>query len=98
MNLKDHHDLIRQPVITEKSTILGEDGKYVFKVSKEATKANLKMAVEKIFSVKVKKVNILNQEGKQKRFKGQIGRRSDYKKAIVTLEKDHSIDLAGGIK
>lgn len=98
MSLKNYHDLIRRPIITEKSTILGEDGKYVFQVSKDANKSNLKSAVEKIFDVKVKKINILNQDGKQKRFKGRIGKRADFKKAIVTLEKDFSIDFAGGIK
>lgn len=98
MSANSVYDLIRKPIITEKSTILGEQGKYVFEVAKDAQKSSVLKAIEKIFTVKVKKVNILNQNGKKKRFKGVIGRRSDMKKAMVTLEKDHSIDLAGGIK
>ena len=92
------YDLIRKPVITEKSTILGEQGKYVFEVAKTASKGLIKKAIEEIFTVKVKSVNVLNQKGKAKVFKGTHGRRSDIKKAIVTLEKDSSIDFAGGIK
>jgi len=92
------YDVIRKPIITEKSTVLGEQSKYVFEVAKDAEKAVVQKAIEKIFTVKVKAVNILNNKGKQKRFKGVIGRRSNVKKAIVTLEKDYSIDLAGGIK
>ena len=95
---KSKYDLIRSPIVTEKSTILGEYAKYVFEVAPLATKPLVKKAIEAIFEVKVKAVNILNQNGKVKRFKGRIGCRSDKKKAIVTLEKDHSIDLAGGIK
>lgn len=92
------YDLIRKPIITEKSTILGEQGKYVFEVAKTASKTSVKKAIEEIFAVKVKAVNVLNQKGKTKVFKGTSGRRSDVKKAIVTLEKDNSIDFAGGIK
>ena len=95
---KSIYDLIRKPIITEKSTILGEQGKYVFEVAYNAEKSMIQKAIEQIFTVKVKAVNIINQTGKQKRFKGVIGRRSDVKKAVVTLEKDHSIDLAGGVK
>jgi len=98
MITKSKYDLIRTPVITEKSTILGEQGKYVFDISPAADKSSVKKSIEEIFAVKVKSVNILNRKGKTKKFKGTIGRRSDAKKAIVTLEKDHSIDLAGGIK
>ena len=95
---KSKYDLIRSPIVTEKSTILGEQVQYVFEVAPAADKPSVKKAIEEIFSVKVKAVNVLNQKGKAKRFKGRVGRRSDVKKAIVTLEKDHSIDLAGGIK
>ena len=95
---KIKYDLIRKPIITEKSTLLGEQGKYVFEVSPSSNKISIKKAVEEIFGVKVKAVNVLNQKGKVKRFRGVIGRRSDVKKAIVTLEKDHTIDLAGGVK
>jgi large subunit ribosomal protein L23 len=95
---KSKYDLIRNPIVTEKSTILGEQLKYVFEIAPSADKSSVKKAIEAIFEVKVKAVNILNQKGKVKRFKGRIGRRSDMKKAVVTLENDHTIDLAGGIK
>lgn len=93
-----HYDLIRNPVITEKTTILSEQNKFTFHVADSAEKASIKIAVEKIFQVKVKKVNIMNVKGKKKRFKGVIGRQSDKKKAIVTLEKDYTIDFTGGIR
>jgi large subunit ribosomal protein L23 len=92
------YDIIRKPLITEKSTVLGELGKYVFEVEKNAEKGLIKKAIEEIFTVKVKSVNILNQKGKKKRFKGVMGRRSDVKKAMVTLEKDYTIDFTGGGK
>lgn len=92
------YDLIRNPIITEKSTFLGEVGKYVFEVASSAEKHSVKKAIEEIFSVKVKSVNMLNHKGKEKRFKGVLGRRSDMKKAFVTLEKDNTIDFAGGGK
>jgi large subunit ribosomal protein L23 len=98
MIAKNKYDLIKTPLITEKSTILGEFGKYVFEVSPRADKSSVKKAIEEIFTVKVKSVNILNQKGKIKKFRGFLGRRADSKKAIVTLEKDQTIDLAGGIK
>ena len=92
------YDLIRKPLITEKSTVLGEIGKYVFEVERTTEKGLIKKAIEEIFTVKVKSVNILNQKGKKKRFKGIMGRRSDVKKAMVTLEKDYTIDFTGGSK
>ena len=98
MITKSKYDLIRTPIVTENSTILGEQRKYVFDISPFADKSSVKKSIEEIFDVKVKSVNILNRKGKTKKFKGTIGRRSDAKKAIVTLEKDYSIDLAGGIK
>lgn len=93
-----HYDLIRKPIITEKTTILSEQNKYTFEVQDSANKVEVKSAIENIFNVKVKKVNMLNVKGKVKRFKGRIGRQSDVKKAIVTLEENHTIDLSGGIK
>lgn len=78
--------------------MLSEYRKYTFKVIKKANKDLVKKAVELIFGVKVQKVNVLNIPGKAKRFKGILGKRSDLKKAIVTLEKDQYIDLSGGIK
>lgn len=95
---KTKYDLIRSPIVTEKSTILGEYRQYVFEVAQAATKSSIKKAIEKIFEVDVKSVNVLNVKGKVKRFKGIMGRRSDTKKAIVTLKTDNTIDLAGGIK
>ncbi|HJK86867.1 MAG TPA: 50S ribosomal protein L23 [Candidatus Megaira endosymbiont of Nemacystus decipiens] len=96
--IKANYDLIRKPIITEKSTFLGEQGKYVFEVSKDATKPLIRKAVESIFEVKVTSVNILNQKGKVKKFKGTLGRRPDVKKAIVSLEKGSSIDFSGVVK
>ncbi len=92
------YDVIRSPIITEKSTAMSEERKYTFEVMKAANKAIVKKAVEVIFDVKVQKVNMLNVKGKVKRFKGRLGRTSDFKKAIVTLEQNQTIDLAGGIK
>ena len=97
--MKYLHDLVRRPIITEKSTELTEvSNKYVFEVSSDANKANVKKAVEFIFGVKVQKVNVINQMGKTKRFKGKLGKRSDFKKAIVTLSEADRIDFAGGFK
>lgn len=92
------YDVIRNPLITEKTTQMSEFRKYTFEVMKAADKPLVKKAVEEIFGVKVQKVNILNVKGKVKRFKGRLGRTSDYKKAIVTLEENQAIDLAGGVK
>ena len=91
-------DIIKFPLVTEKTTILSEQGKYVFAVDSGATKDGVAKAIENIFSVKVQAVNILNVKGKTKRFKGRMGKRSDVKKAIVTLEKDNVIDFTGGVK
>lgn len=92
------YDVIRSPIITEKSTMISEYRKYTFKVLPGADKTLVKKAVESIFGVKVQKVNMLNINGKIKRFKGLLGKQSDLKKAVVTLEKDQIIDLAGGVK
>lgn len=90
------YDVIRSPLITEKSTILGELNKYSFKIAPSATKKQVKEAVEAIFEVEVKKVNVLNVKGKVKRFRGRIGKRSGYRKAIVTLPEGKTIDVLGG--
>ncbi len=92
------YDVIRSPIITEKTTMMSELRKYTFKVIPDADKGLVKKAIEAIFGVKVQKVSMLNLKGKTKRFKGIIGKQSDMKKAIVTLEKDQVIDLAGGVK
>ena len=95
-NLK-HYDIIRTPVVTEKATLQAENNKVVFNVAKTATKPEIKAAVEQLFSVKVKSVNTLVRKGKTKRFRGIIGTQSDVKKAIVTLEEGHSIDITTGL-
>ena len=92
-----HYDVIVAPVITEKATMLSEHNKVVFKVAKTATKPQIKQAVEKLFDVKVESVNTLVRKGKVKRFRGNIGRQSDVKKAIVTLADGQSIDVATGL-
>jgi len=92
-----HYDVILAPVITEKATIASEHNKVTFKVRSDATKPQIKEAVEKLFDVKVKRVNTLVREGKQKIFKGRRGQRSDSKRAIVTLEEGHKIDVTTGL-
>jgi large subunit ribosomal protein L23 len=92
-----HYDVIVSPVITEKATLLSEQNKVVFKVRKDATKPQIKAAVEKLFDVKVKSVNTILTEGKLKVFKGRLGQRSDVKKAIVTLEEGQKIDVTTGL-
>ena len=92
-----HYDVILSPVITEKATILSEQNKVVFKVAKTATKPQIKSAVEKLFDVKVKSVNTLIRLGKVKTFRGRLGQQSDVKRAIVTLEDGHSIDVTTGL-
>lgn len=93
-----HFSTIISPVVTEKSTMAGEHGKYIFKVSTCACKSKVKEAVEAIFNVDVTKVNVINYDGKVKRFKNFQGRRDAFKKAIVTLKEGQSIDWASGIK
>ncbi len=97
MNLLDAYDVIVSPSITEKSTLVSEHNQVVFNVRRTATKPEIKDAVEQLFNVKVKAVNTLNRKGKVKRFKGIMGRRSDVKKAIVTLEEGQSIDITTGL-
>ena len=92
-----HYDVIVGPVITEKATMLSEHNKVVFKVAKTATKPQIKAAIEKLFDVKVKSVNTIVTEGKVKMFRGRPGQRSDVKKAVVTLEEGHSIDVTTGL-
>ena len=92
-----HYDTILAPVITEKATILSEQNKVVFRVADTATKDQIAAAVEALFKVTVTKVNTLNVKGKTKRFRGRIGRRSDVKKAIVTLAEGQSIDITTGL-
>ena len=92
-----HYDVVLSPVITEKATILGEQGQVVFRVAKKASKPEIKAAVEALFNVKVKAVNTLVVKGKVKRFRGRLGTRSDMKKAIVPLAEGSRIDVSTGI-
>jgi large subunit ribosomal protein L23 len=92
-----HYDIIRSPVITEKATLASERNQVVFKVARTATKPQIKEAVEKLFDVKVKNVNTLIRKGKVKAFRGSVGEQSDVKKAIVTLEEGHRIDVTTGL-
>jgi large subunit ribosomal protein L23 len=92
-----HYDVILAPVITEKATLLSEQNKVVFRVADDSTKDEIAAAVEELFKVKVTKVNTLNVKGKTKRFRGKVGRRSDVKKAIVTLAEGQSIDISTGL-
>lgn len=92
-----HYDVIVSPVITEKSTLASEVNQVVFNVAPNATKPEIKAAVEGLFSVKVTAVNTLVRKGKVKRFRGIIGRQSDVKKAVVTLAEGQSIDVTTGL-
>jgi large subunit ribosomal protein L23 len=91
------YDIILSPVITEKATNISEHNQVVFRVPLTATKREVKAAVEGLFNVKVTAVNTIRVMGKTKRFRGRIGRRSDYKKAIVTLAEGARIDITTGI-
>nr|PZN79415.1 MAG: 50S ribosomal protein L23 [Pseudomonadota bacterium] len=93
----DPYDVIISPVITEKSTMASEFNKVVFNVRRDATKPIIKSAVEELFNVKVKSVNTLVRKGKLKQFRGRRALQSDVKKAIVTLEEGHSIDVTTGL-
>ena len=93
----EHYDVIRRPIITEKSTTASEHGAVVFEVSPDAAKPAIKEAVEALFGVKVKAVNTAVAKGKQKRFRGTPGRRADVKKAYVTLEEGNTIDVTTGL-
>lgn len=90
-------DVIRSPVITEKSTRASEFNQVTFRVALDASKPEIKASVESLFNVKVRKVNTLRIKGKVKRFRGILGQRSDVKKAMVTLEDGYSIDVTTGI-
>jgi large subunit ribosomal protein L23 len=97
MSIARHYDVIREPVITEKSTMASDNNQVVFKVALDANKVEIKSAVEALFNVKVKAVNTLVRKGKMKRFRGFLGKQNDFKKAIVTLEDGHSIDVTTGL-
>jgi large subunit ribosomal protein L23 len=91
------YDVIRKPIITEKSTMASEHGAVVFEVAIDSNKPQIKEAVETLFGVKVKAVNTTITKGKSKRFRGQLGKRKDVKKAYVTLEEGNTIDVTTGL-
>jgi large subunit ribosomal protein L23 len=91
------YDIVRAPVITEKATNVSEHNQVMFRVALNATKREVKAAVEGLFNVKVTAVNTIRVMGKMKRFRGRLGQRSDYKKAIVTLAEGQRIDVTTGI-
>ena len=94
---RDAHDVIRAPVITEKSTLVSEYNQVVFKVARDASKPEIKAAVETLFGVKVRAVNTQVRKGKTKVFRNIRALQSDAKRAIVTLEEGHSIDVTTGL-
>jgi large subunit ribosomal protein L23 len=95
--MNTHHDVILSPVITEKATKLTDHNQVVFRVPLDATKPAILKAVEELFKVKVKAVNTVRVKGKTKAFRGTRFKRSDFKKAIVTLEEGHQIDITTGL-
>ena len=92
------YEIIRSPLVSEKSTFISQFNYYVFKVSSNSTKMEIKNAVENIFKVEVKSVNTLNQKGKKKRFRGKVGVRADTKKAFVKLAEGQTIDTTVEVK
>ena len=93
-----HYDVIVSPVITEKSTTASEQNKVMFNVRLDASKSDIKSAVEALFNVKVKSVNTLIRMGKQQRFRNTMGKHSDMKKAIITLAEGQTINMESGVK
>ena len=93
----EHYDVIRKPIITEKTTMASENGAVVFEVAIDSNKPTIKEAVESLFDVKVKAVNTTITKGKSKRFRGMLGKRKDVKKAYVTLEEGNTIDVSTGL-
>ena len=97
MSAERDYDVLVAPLVTEKATMLSEHGQIAFRVRLDATKLEIRQAVEKLFDVKVTAVNTLRVKGKTKLFRGRLGRRSDYKKAIVTLAEGHNVDYLAGL-
>lgn len=93
----EHYDVIRKPIITEKTTMASENGAVVFEVAIDSNKPSIKEAVESLFDVKVKAVNTTITKGKSRRFRGMLGKRRDVKKAYVTLEEGNTIDVTTGL-
>ena len=92
-----NYKIIIKPIVTEKSSLGSEHNQVTFRVDNNSTKNEIKNAVEEIFKVKVRKVNTSNVKGKLKSFRGTLGRRSNYKKAFVTLEAGQTIDINAGV-
>ena len=97
MSTERNYDVLVGPVVTEKATMLSEHGQIAFRVRLDATKAEIRRAVENLFDVKVTAVNTLRVKGKTKLFRGRRGRRSDYKKAIITLAEGQNVDYLAGL-
>lgn len=97
MSRERMYQILLAPVITEKATMMSEQGQYVFRVTQDATKPEIKAAVESLFGVEVRAVNTLVVKGKAKRFRGRPGQRSDWKKAMVRLAEGQTIDLTTGL-
>ena len=93
----EHYDVIRKPIITEKTTMASENGAVVFEVAIDSNKPTIKEAIESLFDVKVKAVNTTITKGKAKRFRGMLGKRKDVKKAYVTLEEGNTIAVSTGL-
>ena len=91
------YNTIIAPVITEKATKISEKNQYVFKVKIDSNKKEIKQAIEKLFKVKIKNIKTIKIKGKNKIFKGTKGKRSDYKKAIICLNKGENLDYSGGV-
>ncbi|MDH3228224.1 MAG: 50S ribosomal protein L23 [Alphaproteobacteria bacterium] len=91
------YEVLRAPIITEKATLASEHNQVVFRVPMDATKTEIKAAVEGLFKVKVEAVNTIRVKGKVKRFRGRLGKRNDYKKAMVRLAEGQSIDVTTGL-
>ena len=97
MTKRSAYDVIVSPVITEKATLASEANQVIFKVKPDATKPEIKAAIESLFKVKVKAVNTIVRKGKLKAFRGRPALLSDTKRAVVTLEDGHSIDVTTGL-
>ena len=97
MNPERKYDVILAPWVTEKATEGSEHNQFTFRVARDSTKVEIKKGVEELFGVTVTKVNTINMRGKLKRFRGRLGRRAAYKKAIVTIAEGQSLDITTGI-
>lgn len=95
--MRTSHEVLLRPIITEKNTLLNDQGKYIFEVQREANKIEIKRAVQEIFKVTVTTVNTITVPGKERRFGRNIGRTKTWKKAVVTLAPGQQIELFQGV-